>query len=165
MGHGPVCESGPALFTMRFLLLFLLPLALLGQTRSVINTGATANDGTGDSARAAFNKVNTNFATLWATTYTNSIGSAEKLKAWTLSGAYSLTSATRDADDVVTTATVSWPDGSGGAFTRTSKNPVFLTIDSYTITHTVSGKTVTQPTVARNANGSVTNQPALTIAP
>jgi hypothetical protein len=94
---------------------------------------------------------------------TDTVESTEKLKAWTLSGAYSLTSATRDADDVVTTATVSWPDGSTGTFTRTSKNPVFLTIDSYTITHTASGKTITQPTVTRNASGSVTIQPVLTI--
>jgi hypothetical protein len=80
MGHGPVCESGPALFTMRFLLLFLLPLALLGQTRLVINTGATANDGTGDSARTAFNKVNTNFATLWAVIYTNQVGTSNAFR-------------------------------------------------------------------------------------
>jgi hypothetical protein len=65
---------------MRFLLLFLLPLALLGQTRSIINTGATANDGTGDSARTAFNKVNTNFATLWAVIYTNQVGTTNAFR-------------------------------------------------------------------------------------
>ncbi len=65
---------------MRFLLLFLLPLALLGQTRSVINTGTTANDGTGDSARTAFNKANTNFATLWAAIYTNQIGTTNAFR-------------------------------------------------------------------------------------
>jgi hypothetical protein len=65
---------------MRFLLLFLLPLVLLGQTRSVINTGATANDGTGDSARTAFNKVNTNFATLWAVIYTNQVGTTNAFR-------------------------------------------------------------------------------------
>lgn len=66
---------------MRLLLLLLIfPLALLGQTRSVINTGATANDGTGDSARTAFNKVNTNFATLWAVVYTNGIGATNAFR-------------------------------------------------------------------------------------
>lgn len=58
---------------MRLLLLLLFPLALLGQTRSVINTGATANDGTGDSARTAFNKANTNFLTLWDGVFTNKV--------------------------------------------------------------------------------------------
>lgn len=65
---------------MRFLLLLLLPLALLGQTRSVINTGATANDGAGDSARVAFNKVNTNFATLWTAIYTNQVGTTNAFR-------------------------------------------------------------------------------------
>lgn len=66
---------------MRLLLLILIfPLALLGQTRSVINTGATANDGTGDSARTAFNKVNTNFSTLWTAVYTNGIGATNAFR-------------------------------------------------------------------------------------
>lgn len=33
----------------------------------VINVGSTANDGTGDPLRVAFEKVNNNFANLWAT--------------------------------------------------------------------------------------------------
>jgi hypothetical protein len=46
-----------------------------------INTGASANDRTGDSLRTAFNKINENFAELYATAYTpvdpnNWIGSA-----------------------------------------------------------------------------------------
>ena len=83
---------------------------------------------------------------------------------WAASGAYSLTSATRDSDGVITTATVSWPDGSAGTFTRTTKNATFLTIDAYTVTHTDSAKTVTQAAVTRDSNGNVTAQPALTIA-
>lgn len=51
----------------------LLPLCLCAQTQSVINTGATANDGTGDSIRTAFNKINTNFTTLWSAVYTNGV--------------------------------------------------------------------------------------------
>lgn len=49
----------------------LLPLCLCAQTRLSISTGTSANDGTGDSLRAAFNKVNTNFSTLFAQVYTN----------------------------------------------------------------------------------------------
>ena len=84
---------------------------------------------------------------------------------WAASGAYSLTSATRDSDGVITTATVSWPDGSAGTFTRTTKNATFLTIDAYTVTHADSGKTVTQSAVTRDSSGNVTAQPALTITP
>jgi len=52
-------------------ILLLLPLAVCAQTRLSVNTGATANDGSGDSLRVAFGKVNTNTATLWASIYTN----------------------------------------------------------------------------------------------
>lgn len=83
---------------------------------------------------------------------------------WTASSAYAITSATRDSDGVITTATVSWPDGSTGTFTLTTKNSTFLTIDAYTVTHTDSGKTVTQPAVTRDSSGNVTAQPALAIA-
>lgn len=85
------------------------------------------------------------------------------LRAWAASNAFTITSATRDADGVITTATISWPDGSSGTFTRTVKNPTYLTIDAFTVTHAASGKTITQATVTRDANGNVTAQPALTI--
>lgn len=86
------------------------------------------------------------------------------LRDWALSASYAFTSATRDSDGVVTTATVSWPDGSEGTFTRTSKNATFLTIDSYTVTHNNSNKTVTQAAVTRDSSGNVTTQPTITIA-
>lgn len=89
--------------------------------------------------------------------------SVSDLLAWTLSESYSVISATRDSDGVITTATVAWPDGSAGMFTRTTKNATFLTIDAYTMTHTLSGKTITQPAVTRDASGNVTAQPVLTI--
>lgn len=85
------------------------------------------------------------------------------LKAWAEAGAYEMTSITYDSDGVITTATVKWPDGSGGTFTTTSKNSTFLAIDAYTVTHTTSGKTVTQSAVTRNSNGAVTNKPALVV--
>jgi hypothetical protein len=89
---------------------------------------------------------------------TNSI-----LKGWINSLSY--TSATRDVDGVITTATVAWPDGSAGTYTVTTKNAIWLRVDAYTVTHTSSGKTVTQAAVTRDANGNITAQPALTIAP
>lgn len=83
---------------------------------------------------------------------------------WALASAFSITSATRDSDGVITTAAVAWPDGSAGTFTCTTKNTTFLTIDAYTITHTNSGKTATQSAVTRDASGNVTAQPAITIS-
>ncbi|OGO26420.1 MAG: hypothetical protein A2136_05440 [Chloroflexi bacterium RBG_16_54_11] len=88
----------------------------------------------------------------------------DTLKEWTEGEDYELTAINRDSDGVITTATVKWPDGSGGTFTTTSKNSTWLAIDAYTISHTVSGKTVTQAAVTRNSSGDVTVKPALTVA-
>lgn len=90
--------------------------------------------------------------------------SALRLKEWTQGEEYEITAATFDADNVITTATVKWPDGSAGTFTTTSKNATWLAIDAYTITHTTASKTVTQATVTRDASGNVTVKPALTVA-
>ncbi len=49
----------------------LLPFCLCAQTRLSIGVGASSNDGTGDSIRTAFSKVNTNTSTMWASLYTN----------------------------------------------------------------------------------------------
>ena len=35
-------------------------------TQQIINVGAVANDGTGESLRDAFNNVNNNFSNIWA---------------------------------------------------------------------------------------------------
>lgn len=87
-----------------------------------------------------------------------------RLLEWAMSEDYIFTSVTYDSDDVVTTAAVLWPDGSVGVFTTTTKNSTFLTVDAYTITHTDSGKTVTQSAVTRNSDGFVTATPAPTIS-
>lgn len=89
---------------------------------------------------------------------------AAVLKAWAEGGDYELTSVTRDSDGIISSATVKWPDGSAGTFTRTTKNSTWLAIDAYTISHTASGKTVTQATVTRDGNGGITTKPALTVA-
>lgn len=57
---------------MKYLLMLLLSLsAYAQQTREPVNVGATANDGTGDPLRAAYQKLNTNDFKLWRTVYTN----------------------------------------------------------------------------------------------
>ncbi len=87
-----------------------------------------------------------------------------QLKEWTEGEDYELTAATYDADNVITTATVKWPDASAGTFTTVTKDSTWLAINAYTISHTSSGKTVTQAAVTRDASGNVTVKPALTVA-
>ncbi len=86
------------------------------------------------------------------------------LKQWTTSDAYELLSITRDGNDVITSASVKWPDGSGGTFTATTVNGTFHLIDAFTVTHSLSGKTVTQAAVTRNGDGYPTTIPALVVA-
>lgn len=86
------------------------------------------------------------------------------LVAWVSGECYELTALTRDANDVVTSAVVKWPDGSAGLFTTTTINATWFAIDAFTVTHTQSGKTVTQALVTRDATGAVTVKPALAVA-
>lgn len=85
------------------------------------------------------------------------------LKAWTQGEDYEPTSVTRNASGIVTSATVVWPDGSAGTFTTDTINTTWEAIDAYHITHTASGKTITQAAVSRNSAGAVITKPALTI--
>jgi hypothetical protein len=72
---------------------------------------------------------------------------------------------TRDASGVITSAGVVWPDGTSGVFTATAIDSTWGAINSYTVTYVGSTtKTVTQPTMTRDANGSVSNRPAMTVA-
>lgn len=80
------------------------------------------------------------------------------------SSAYSITSGATYVDGVLTSATVTWADGSSGVYTATSINSEFGTVDAYTVTHVNAGVTVTQAAVTRNADGQVTAQPSLTIS-
>lgn len=88
------------------------------------------------------------------------------LAGWAASGSYQLTAITYDATytTVVSTATVVWPDGSAGTYATDTINATFAAVDAYHITHTASGKTVTQAAVTRNTDGGVTAKPALTVA-
>jgi hypothetical protein len=124
---------------------------------TAISTGATANAAT----------IETPLGTLDAgilgltggATVTNA-----RLIEWAEGEDYELTAITYDSDNVITTATVKWPDGSGGTFTTTTKDTTWLAINAYTITHTVASKTVTQAAVTRNSTGSITTKPAKTVA-
>jgi hypothetical protein len=102
---------------------------------------------------------------------TNLVGGAsvtdQTLKDWVMGGALRFkpsTTPTRNSDGLVTSATVIWPDGSEGTYTGTADG-TWKALSSFSVTHTDSGKTVTQPAVTREATyGYVTNQPALTVA-
>lgn len=88
------------------------------------------------------------------------------LTGWVMTQAFQLVTSTRNADEALVTGTIVWPDGATGVFTATELSTAFPgAVDAYTVTY-VSGDlnyTVTQPAVTRNASGSVTSQPAITI--
>lgn len=73
---------------------------------------------------------------------------------------------TRDTNEAVTSAQVTWPDGATGTFTATTLSTSFPgTVDAYTITHVVGAATLTytQPAVTRDAGGVVVFRPAITV--
>lgn len=62
-------------------------------------------------------------------------------------------------------ASVKWPDGTVGVYSGTESTEFPGAIDGYTITYAgIPTLTVTQPGVTRDAEGYVTNSPALTIS-
>lgn len=65
---------------------------------------------------------------------------------------------------VLSTADILWRDGSAGEYTTTTFNAAFEAVDAFTMTHTASGKTVVQAAVTRNADGSVTIKPPLSVS-
>jgi len=71
---------------------------------------------------------------------------------------------TRDGDGAPISAAVIWPDGTAGTFTGTP-SAVLGALDGWSITYgDPVSRTYTQPAVTRNASGTVTNQPAITIS-
>lgn len=79
---------------------------------------------------------------------------------------------TVDANGAPISAVVEWPDrkedGSviTGTYSGTASTTFPGSIDSYTITRIINAGTVTytQPAVTRNANGQITNRPAITVS-
>lgn len=71
---------------------------------------------------------------------------------------------TRDSNNAITSSSVVWPDGSTGTYTALVLSTLFPgAVDSYRVTHTVTGDIYTQPTVTRNDDGFVIIRPAITI--
>ncbi len=120
-------------------------------------TVAAAQQAASSASAAATSETNT------TNTYNTFV--AAQLKTWALSEAYTVLSATRNTNNVVTTASVKWPDGTTGTFIATTINTTFNAIDAYTITYDSDPvKTITQSAVTRNSSGAVTAQPELTIS-
>ena len=89
----------------------------------------------------------------------------QRLKSWAYSQSFAIVSATRNSNDVITSASIKWPDGTTGIFTATTINATFNTVDEFTATYdSTPVKTATQPLVTRNSNGAVTAQPVITIS-
>lgn len=133
--------------------------APIGQLDAAIGDITTLATTAKTSTVAAINEIRAQAVTAGANV------TDSQLKAWTEAEAYEMTSITYSSTyGTVSSATVKWPDGSAGTFTATSTNTTWLGIDAYTITHTTSGKTVTQAAITRNGNGDVVTKPALTVA-
>lgn len=145
-----------------------------------ITTGAAANASVVNSPMGQLDAAIGQLTTLKTTAKTSAVAAANELyngavggsaatdqllKQWTEAGAYEMTSINyHNTYGVPQTATVKWPDGSAGTFTATAYDTTWEAIKSYTITHTTSGKTVTQSAVTFNSLGLVSSKPALTVA-
>lgn len=107
-------------------------------------------------------------ATEQAATATATVGASSNIQIlnWAYVQSFAIISATRNANNVITTASIVWPNGATGTFTTDTINTAFNAIDAWHATHILDAvtKTVTQTAVTRNSNGAVTAQPAITLA-
>lgn len=95
----------------------------------------------------------------------NSVAQSSLLQ-WAYGNTFQLVSSTRDDNGAIVTADIVWPDGSTGTFATDIASTDFPgAIDAWHATYVNNGitKTITQPSVTRDANGAVTAQPAITI--
>ena len=103
-----------------------------------------------------------------ASTATATVGASSNIQIlnWAYVQSFAVISATRNANNVITTASIVWPNGATGTFTADTINATHNTIDAWHATHILDAvtKTVTQTAVTRNAGGAVTAQPAITLA-
>lgn len=73
---------------------------------------------------------------------------------------------TMDGNEVPTSASVLWPDGSPGVYSGTASTAFPTAVDSYSVTRVLSTGTVTytQPAVTRDAAGNITNRPNIVVS-
>lgn len=77
---------------------------------------------------------------------------------------YRLVDYSYDANGILETASVVWPDGSTGTWTTLEKDFLWQTYNSFQITHDASGGVFTQPPYVRNTRGEVTHAPLPTVS-
>ena len=72
---------------------------------------------------------------------------------------------TRDANGAISSATVTWPDGTTGTYVTDTASTAFLgAVDAYHVTYgSPATKTYTQPAITRDASGAVTNRPGIQV--
>lgn len=114
-----------------------------------------------DTATYAFADRITESATL-ASIPPGSLTPGARLIEMTEAGSFVMTTVTYSSG-VITGATVRWPDGATGTLVVTSTSASGL-INGFTLTHSLTNKTVTQPAVTRDANDDITVQPTLTVS-
>jgi len=132
-------------------------------------SAATATTQAGVStAQAVISTAQAAIATAQAAAATTTVGASSNIQIlnWAYVQSFAVISATRNANNVITTASIVWPDGATGTFTTDTINTTFNAIDAWHATHILDAvtKTVTQTAVTRNASGAVTAQPAITLA-
>jgi len=93
----------------------------------------------------------------------NALDADERLLHWVRTSDYDMTDRVPDDDNILLTATIEWPDGTTGTYTRTAKHPTYNLEDGYTMSH-ASG-TVTQAAYTWDDRGNVTYKPPLTFTP
>lgn len=130
-----------------------------------INTDGTFKSNVVGTANIAASAVTTAKIADAAVTYAK-LGVAEQLKLMGRRGFHPTSAVTYDATwpNLMATAVGVWDDGSIGAYTSTV-NATWGAIDGWQITHTTSGKTLTQPSVTRDSQGRETVRPSLTVTP
>lgn len=97
----------------------------------------------------------------------DSIPPEHVLKTWALTTAFTLASGTRDANGVLLSGAITWPDGAQGVFTTDSQDGTTGAIDAWHATYRIGpvvDVTLTQRAVTRDASGAVVVQPDITIA-
>jgi len=88
-----------------------------------------------------------------------------RLREWTEGEDYEVLSATYDSTyfELLSRATLKWPDGSAGTWRSMSYNTTWRSIDSYRAYHADSGLTVEQPLVTRDSRGNISTKPELAV--
>lgn len=92
-------------------------------------------------------------------------GNNSLLMSWALVQAFTLVSATRDANEAIIAGSILWPDGTPGVFTTDIASVDFPgAIDAWHATYAGNpARTVTQAAVTRDAAGAVIAQPVITV--